>query len=166
MKRRLAVWVILGSLAAPGSAAAQGRADSTFWQAVGRAASEGLKTESLRLDPRIGRGNSYRKPSTAPEHTATILGFLGAASGGRIARSEDVIRCQSRSSLSCRFVDGASLLAVSEPTFKGDTAFVRLYFALQSNERRMPVNEQDFLLVLLREGTEWKVVERRLIRIS
>jgi hypothetical protein len=166
MKRRVAVWTVLCSLAAPACLAAQGTADSTFWRAVGRAASGGPKSQSLRLDPHIGRGNSYRLPPTTQQHSGTTLSILRDASGGRVAKSQDVIRCASRSRLSCRFVDGAALLAVGAPTFSGDTAFVRLYFALETNEQRMPVNEQDYLLILIRDGRDWKVVERRLIRIS
>jgi hypothetical protein len=100
------------------------------------------------------------------QHSPKTVTLLREVLGAQVAKAEDVITCTSISSSSCKIESGTFLIAFGEPSVRNDTAKVQMFTAASTREARMPIAQRDELLVLVRRGQAWELIERRLLRTS
>jgi hypothetical protein len=160
------VFGALCAITASASVKAQRENASELWRVVAEHVRADLPNGLILLDPRVGHVFSIGQQPSGTDHAVPTLAFLEGALRARVARMEDVIRCTPNDPRSCRFVQGVGVVAFGEPVFRADTAFVRVFSAVATPEPRMPISQQEMVLVVLRRAQKWEVVEKRIERVS
>jgi hypothetical protein len=127
---------------------------------------------AVSIDPRVGapghQAKRFRAPSGAVEveHPAQTLSALRGILQGHIARTEDVLDCRGDSIKTCRLRYGVAVIALSQPTVQGDEATVSVFLTAETGEKRRPIVNGDYTVVLSRVNGRWKAMDVRVDRIS
>ena len=127
---------------------------------------------AISIDPRVGapghQAKGFRAPAGAVEveHPAQTLRELRGILQGHIARTEDVLVCDSTSSKTCRLRHGVAVIALSQPIVRGDEASVRVFYTGASGSDRRPIVNADYTVVLSRVNGQWRATDVRVDRIS
>jgi hypothetical protein len=127
---------------------------------------------AISIDPRVGASGHQAKRLGAPaavgevEHSAQTLSALRGILQGQIARTEDVLVCDSTNSKACRLRHSVAVIALSQPTIRGDEATVRVFYTGATGSLRRPIVNADYTVVLSRVNGQWKATDVLVDRIS
>lgn len=157
----------LCAAALPASSRAQVENQPELWRAVVQVIRGDLPHGGpILLDPRVDQRTLKGPTGTTRDHAPATLAVLEGALGGRVAKVEEVISCAPNDPSSCHFVQGVGFVAFGEPRLQGDTASVLVFSAVPTPAPEMPIAQQELLVVLVRRGQVWQVVEKRILRVS
>lgn len=165
--QRLGLLALCVLAAGPFAGAQEPVADMSLFRALAESVRAYLPAGLIILDPRVlPSGHAYALPPAVNQnHGAGTLSALQRVIGPDTARIEDLISCGSNPS-TCRLVRGMSAARFSTPQFHGDSATVRVYLAYAVPSTRQPVGYSELLLILVRRGEVWQVVQRRVLYVT
>ena len=118
---------------------------------------------SLGLDPRFGAPG--HAPGVANQlRPASRTDALARAIGATVRTYSEASACTERRP--CRLTGVAAHVMLSQPSIEGDTATITGTIRQNSPSARQPQDYETLLLVLVRRGANWAVIQQRKLGIS
>jgi hypothetical protein len=138
-------------------------------------ANHGVPPGQVRFDPRVLEGRQIQNPAHSGYATIYELGGLrpdsvsAAATGlmaAEIGNFDDARVCATESLRSCTLRDAVALFASGTPTIGADSAELVVQAMWLGDLAKQPVQDGIFHVTLRRDGSGWKAIATRTLRIS
>lgn len=145
---------VLGAMllvSAPSALSAQHSADTTQIQTLvlQYARSKIGRDVVIALDTSSTAANSRTRSVVPKPLFAKVLGVT------RMSRTEDLVKCaDARRPRTCVMVGAGAILWLSEPTIRGDTAFLPIRF-LEAGVNGRPIHRRSEVVRLVRVDSTW-----------